>query len=340
MNPFSRSLVITTLLRLAAPLAPLSLLAGCHGNHRQSILHPAGPGAEGIARLWWFLFGVCLLVFVLTMLLLLIGIARKPGADRTVSALGNRFIIVAGVAIPAVILVFILVQGMNATVRGRPTEKALTIQVTGHQWWWDVRYPAEQIVTANELYIPTGVPVRIELKSNDVIHSFWVPNLEGKMDLLPDMTRTLWLQADAPGKYRGQCAEFCGVQHALMGFWVVALPPEEFDAWVARQQQPVPEPVEPAPIRGRQVFFKHEKAGCANCHAVGGEGGTTPPTGPDLTHIASRLTIGAGTLPNNHANLTGWVADPQAIKPGNKMPRTSVRPDDLHDLIEYLKILK
>lgn len=329
-----------SLARTVLVLAPFVLLCGCHGEHPQSALHPAGPGADKIANLWWFLFWTCTLVFLATMALLVTGLFQKPVGDRAVSPLGQRFILFCGIIIPTIVVVAMLIYGLRSTVNLKDARGGLTVEVTAHQWWWDVRYPREKIVTANEIYIPVGEPVRIELKSVDVIHSFWVPNLSGKMDMLPDLKRTFWLRADAPGKYRGQCAEFCGVQHAWMAFWVVALPREEYDQWVADMQQPPPEPRTPEQIRGKKVFFADREAACVNCHAVGGVGGKGAHMGPDLTHIGSRLTIGAGTLPNNHGNLAGWILDPQAIRPGNKMPRIFLKSRELPDLVEYLKILK
>jgi cytochrome c oxidase subunit II len=230
--------------------------------------------------------------------------------------------------------VFLLSLNASATLNRKP--EGLTIRVIGHMWWWEVRYPEQRIVTANEIHIPAGQPVRLELTSADVIHSFWVPRLHGKRDLIPGLETVFWIQADEPGVYRGQCAEYCGTQHANMAFHVVALPKEQFDAWLAAPGKARPSPANADGSPGYRVFLK---AGCGQCHAIDG----TPAigtAGPDLTHVGSRGSIGAGMLPNNRGNLAGWVANPQAIKPGAKMPRTYLSGDDLMALVSYLEGLK
>lgn len=217
---------------------------------------------------------------------------------------------------------------------------SIVVEITGNQWWWQIRYPNDDasriVVTANELHIPVGRPVMIRGTSNDVIHSFWVPNLQGKRDLIPSRVTTEWIQADRAGRFRGQCAEFCGLAHARMALWVVAEPPEQFEAWMERQLQPAPAPSDQVKHRGQQVFLNNA---CILCHAIEG----TPAAGqvgPDLTHFASRLTIAAGTLPNNKGNLAGWISDPQNIKPGNHMATVPVKADDLQPLLEYLESLE
>lgn len=329
-------------------------MSGCHRDHDQSMLHPAAEASAHIAWLWWVLFGICTAVFGGVMLLLWVAIGRpssKPAdvatadlaslgsgrrASRPVSPLGNGFVIMSGIVFPAIVLVGILILSVNSQVVLTPPETTRTVRVVGHMWWWEVRYPDEQIVTANEIYIPVGEPVRIELRSADVIHSLWVPNLQGKMDLLPDKTNETWLQADRPGRFRGICAEYCGVQHAKMGLVVVALPRDEYDQWIARHQQPPATEETELVSRGREVFFAST---CHNCHAIEGTSAVGV-RGPDLTHLGSRQTIGAGLLPNNRGNLIGWIANPQALKPGNLMPRTHIDADDLHALAAYLESLK
>jgi cytochrome c oxidase subunit II len=180
-----------------------------------------------------------------------------------------------------------------------------------------------------------GEPVLIELQAADVIHSFWVPNLAGKTDMLPEKRTYAWLIADRPGIFRGQCAEYCGGPHALMAFVVVALAPDDFEAWVAERQQPTPAPDSSELQRGQQAFFQ---AGCHNCHAIRGTAAVGR-RGPDLTHMGSRQTIGAGILPNNTGNLSGWIANPQAIKPANLMPNSHLDSEDLHALTAYLQSL-
>jgi cytochrome c oxidase subunit II len=311
------------------------LMLGCEGDRPQSALHPAGPASADIAWLWWFLFGICTGVFVITMALLLFAIIRGRWSGRT-KPLGNTFITIAGIILPSIVLIVLVFYSVGVSVVLRQPESDYVIRVTGHRWWWDVQYPTEQIHTANELYIPVGVPVRLELTSADVIHSFWVPQLTAKMDLNPGKINHFWIQADRPGEYRGQCAEFCGLQHALMAFIVVALPPEQYQAWADAASRFPPSPQDPWLAHGQQVFLT---AGCAACHAIAG----TPAVareGPDLTLIAARRTLGAGTIPNNRTNLAGWIANPQAIKPGNLMPPTFIEPRDFHALLDYLSTLE
>lgn len=324
-------------------LAPaFLLLGGCHPGHRQSVVHPASFEASEIARLWWVMFGVLTVAFILVIVFTAWAIFR--GREKTPSPPGGgrRFIVGWGIVFPAVVLVGLLFYSLKVSVLMRAPDEGVLVQVTGNMWWWDVRYPELDIITANEIYIPAGEPVLIELRSNDVIHSFWVPNLHGKMDTIPGLVNTFWLNADEPGQWRGQCAEFCGRQHALMAFEVVALPPDEFAQWVEDHQ---PEPKETTPVaaaekepfaRGKEAFFR---ASCHECHAIRGTEARGR-AGPDLTHIGSRLTLGAGTIPNNTGNLMGWVVNPQEIKPGNLMPRTYLEPAELRDLVEYLESLE
>ena len=221
----------------------------------------------------------------------------------------------------------------------RRRKPALTIEVTGQQWWWKVRYlsddPSRIFTTANEIHIPTGEPVRIELIGADVIHSFWVPPLSGKTDAIPGQTNVTWLEADRPGRYRGQCTEYCGVQHAHMGFEVVAQSPGEFDAWWDAQLKPAAT-ADRRPANAAPTLFSYH---CGACHTVRGTeaGGAIA---PDLTHLMSRATIAAGTLPNNAGNLSGWIADPQAIKPGTLMPIVYLSGPELNDIRAYLQTLK
>lgn len=314
------------------PLLAVLLLWGCHPEHYQSAVHPRGPGAGSIATLWWFLLAVCTAVFIVTMALLVWALAAPRRGE---APLGNTFIIVAGIVVPAFILVGIMIYSLEATVALRMPQTRLTVQVIGHQWWWEVVYPEHDIVTANEIHIPVGAPVRLELRARDVVHSFWVPNLTGKMDLVPEHDNFFWMQADEPGIYRGQCAEFCGPQHAWMAFKVVALPEEEFKKWLIAKQRPHPELLTPELRRGHEVFFE---AGCNACHAIRGAGAVAR-AGPDLTHIATRLTIGAGLLPNTRGALSDWIVNSQAVKPGNLMPPTRISPEDLHALVNYLLLL-
>ena len=317
----------------------------------QSPLDPAGIHAARISTLWWIMFVVLAVTFVLVVLFLSRALARAPHLDHfapphlvplaedsptwrgVAAAIGVTVIILFG------LLVASLVTGARVAALPTPPE-ALTIEVVGRQWWWEIRYPhrdPQQIVTtANEIHIPVGRPVAIHTTSRDVIHSFWVPNLHGKRDVLPGRINTFWLQADRPGTFRGQCAEFCGLQHAHMAFYVIAEPQEQFEAWLEAQRGPAAEPATDAQRRGQQVFLGSQ---CIKCHTIRG----TPAGarfGPDLTHRASRAFIAAGTLPNTRGHLAGWVLDTQGVKLGARMPPNPLAPADLHALVEYLESLR
>jgi cytochrome c oxidase subunit 2 len=259
---------------------------------------------------------------------------RDPaGTERS----GIRWIVIGGVVMPVVVLVVVFgftVQSMRAIPNAAPRD-ALTVEIVGHQWWWEVRYPYHQVVTANEMHIPVGRPVELRLTSADVIHSFWVPQLGGKLDLLPDRSNTLVLEADGPGEYRGQCAEFCGLQHAKMRFLAVAEEPERFASWLADQQQSAAAPADATTGEGRSVFLE---SGCASCHTIRGTSAAAT-KGPDLTHFASRRTIAAGTLPNTRSHLSDWIADPAAVKRGTQMQAIDLDDGEMAVLLDYLESL-
>jgi cytochrome c oxidase subunit II len=250
--------------------------------------------------------------------------------------------VVIATAITVLILIINLVYSVTtgSAMAALPGKDALRINVEGKQWWWQVTYedptPSNQVVTANEIHIPVGEPIQIIGTSHDVIHSFWAPNLFGKKDLIPGHTTATWFQADTPGVYRGQCAEFCGHQHAKMAVLIVAEPRSKFEAWYKAQQQPGALPSDSITRAGEQVFMSH---GCPLCHTVGGTRalGTI---GPNLTHIGSSLTIAAGSLPNTRGNLAGWIVDPQQIKPGVKMPPNDMSGPELQAILAYLENLK
>jgi cytochrome c oxidase subunit 2 len=201
---------------------------------------------------------------------------------------------------------------------------------------YDNPVPSLRVTTANEIHIPVGRPVAFSLLSTDVVHSLWIPNLQGKIDLVPGRLNELWLRADTAGVYRGQCAEYCGLQHAKMALVVVADPPDQFERWLAANRAPAPAPVTPEQQRGKDIV---ERGPCAMCHNITGTsaGGRTA---PDLTHLASRSTLAAGSIPNVHGYLAGWIADPQAIKPGNRMPPSGLSSEELQAVLAYLETLK
>ena len=313
----------------------------------QSALDVRGTAAARIAGLWWTLLVVAVVVYIIVIALLLATIARRvretgenglqmPTSDRR----GLRWIGLGGVLLPALVLAAVLAVTLRVqTALHSHTPADLTVQVIGRLWWWEIRYlggaPGDRVITANELHIPTGRRVRVELTSADMIHSFWVPNLQGKVDLVPGRTTVTWLHADRPGISRGQCAEYCGLQHTRMGFLVVAEPPAEFTRWLDEQRRPSAA-VNETTRRGQVLF---QSSGCAYCHAT--RPVATPGVGgPDLTHFASRRTIAAATLPNTRGHLAGWIADPQGIKPGNRMPRIPLAPADLLAVVTYLESLR
>lgn len=328
------------------------LLAGCAGEgtapgssvwNTPDMLKPAGPGAEVIAGLWWLLFGLAAVVFVAVLVLFLYALfRRRRSVPEEVTQPNPRrdrlFIVAGGIVIPVLILTVVFistVRGLGALAAPDIPEERV-IEVVGHQWWWEVHYPFYQFTTANEIHIPVGVPVQLRLVSADVIHSFWVPELHGKLDLMPNDINFLSLQADQPGIYYGQCAEFCGLQHAKMGLIVVAQPLEEYLQWLERQQQPAAEVTGEELLAGQRVFLSSD---CAECHTIRGTNATGV-SGPDLTHLASRLTLAAGILENNRGNLGGWISNPQRIKPGNKMPAVDMTGPQLQSLLAYLESLE
>jgi len=289
------------------------------------------------------MFWTCTVVFVLVMAALGTAIARgrRGQAEGASDSTLVRAVAVA-TGVSAIVLVGLLTASVftGRAIASLKSPDALVLEVTGYQWWWKVEYlnpdPSLRVTTANELHLPTGRPIAIKLKSADVIHSFWVPNLHGKMDLVPGRENTTWLSIDTPGIFRGQCAEYCGLQHAHMAFSVIAESSDDFERWLSAQRYPAPTPSSSIQSRGRDLV---EAGPCALCHTVRGTeaGGRTA---PDLTHFATRSTIGAGTVPNTREHLTAWIANPQHLKPGNKMPATGLSPADLEAIVAYLETLR
>jgi len=326
-----------------------ALAGGCQGA--SAALDAGGPQAARIAALWSVFLTVCVAVLVLVVVALAVAVVRgrrhggDPAPPAALDAAGERraaLVVGTAAGITVVVLLGLLV---TSVVTGRElaslgTQDALSIELTGHQWWWEIRYPdpvpARQFMTANELHIPVGRPVRIALRSPDVIHSFWVPSLHGKRDLIPGQYTEIRLQADRAGVFEGQCAEYCGMQHAKMRLKVFAEEPGRFEAWMQGQRQSAPEPTTPAARRGRDVFVTGP---CALCHTVQGTDahGTVA---PDLTHLASRTTLAAGALPNTTGHLAGWILDPQSVKPGTAMPASSFDVASFQALLAYLGSLR
>ena len=310
-----------------------------------SYLRTVGPAGNAATALGWGLGWISLGVMLVIGVLLLGAIFRRRRPPAQPNALtvqrdeGGMGWVYAGFAVTAAILLGCTIWTMVAIAAGTmPDRTALTVRIDAAQWWWGVRYlsddPAEVIETANEIHIPVGQPVRFELTSRDVIHSFWIPKLGGKMDVIPGQTNAMWLQADEPGRYRGQCSEYCGAQHAHMAMQVVAEAPEAYRQWRAGQLRGALVPQDGSVRAGLAAFMDR----CAVCHAVRGTraGGSV---GPDLSHLMSRATLAASLIPNTPGNLAAWIADPQAIKPGSRMPNLGLSGAELQSVLAFLQTL-
>jgi cytochrome c oxidase subunit II len=302
------------------------------------MIDPFGPQAASIDSLWRFMLITATIVYVIVIAALFVALrtsGRDPGEKRATQ-------VVTGAAVAtATILLLTLGYSLRVGQALPPSDGATpTIQLIGHQWWWEARYqdpnPHNWFTTANEIHIPVGVPVRIKLQSRDVIHSFWIPALNGKRDMIPGNATVTWIRVDSAGIYRGQCAEFCGHQHAKMVLRVIAQPRVEFDKWVDQMRTPAAPPSDSLREKGRQVFMG---APCVTCHNIVGTPASAT-VAPDLTHFGSSLTIGAGAVPNTPEKLAAWIRDPHTIKPGVKMPAINLSPDDLRALVAYLEGLK
>jgi cytochrome c oxidase subunit 2 len=316
------------------------------GGDIQSVLAPSGPQASSIHDLWLIMLWVAVVVFVVV--LTFVGAAlqrgrrRSAGGDSLVSDRGLASGVAVALSITVVVLIGLLFASIwtGRSVASLHASSAISVNVIGHQWWWEIEYEdavaERRMLTANEIHIPIGRPVVLKVTSRDVIHSFWAPNLQGKRDLIPGYTTAIWLQADRPGVFRGQCAEFCGLQHAHMAFDIVAEDEPAFARWLDAMRQPAPQPDSDLEKRGRDVFMAGR---CAGCHAIRGTDAHGQ-VAPDLTHVATRSTIGAGTLPNTSEHLRDWIRDPQRSKPGNQMPPNPLAAEDLQALLAYMGTLR
>lgn len=322
---------------LVSGLLLISSVSACDGRS-PSALSPFGQKAGQVAWSWWILFAVALFfcVVVIAMAVFAAIFRRRTGKVRTGEARG--FVIAFGVVVPAIVLAatFALSVGSIAADSQPKTAPKLTVEVTGHQWWWEVRYAGTTAVTANEIHIPVGRPVRLQLRSADVIHSFWVPQLMPKMDLLPNRVNRTWISADKAGTYRGQCAEYCGLEHAHMAFSVVAEPEAKFRRWLATQSEGVRAATSATRRQGERVVTT---SSCATCHTLRGTSANGK-LGPDLTHVGSRERLAGGAIPNDFGHMAGWVANSQTVKPGNKMPPQPLSPRDLKAVVTYLQSLE
>jgi cytochrome c oxidase subunit 2 len=339
------------MMRRSALLPFLPALAGCNGL--QTIGGREGRDAAIINDLFTVFCIVTALFFVAVMAFLFAAYWRRKGHRRDgvpdpleVPTKSGALRVALAVWTGAVVagLVGLAIASFftdRSLARPNPGNRpVVSIELIGNQWWWDVRYhfhdPSKNFRTANEIHLPVGSPAMIYLKANDVIHSFWVPNLAGKQDLIPGRVNDIVLVPTRIGHYRGQCAEYCGLQHAHMAFDVFVDTPQDFARWMASQSQPATTPATAQQIAGYEFFMNRQ---CSSCHAIAGTRAGAG-TGPDLTHLMSRKTIAAGTLPNGTGPLHAWIADPQGVKPGTNMPYIGLNADELHNVVAYLETLK
>ena len=319
--------------------ASMLLLAGCSG--RQSSLDPAGRGAERIAEIFWWMTGGAVVVWLIVAWLAMS--ALRGRVAHLTERQARLYIIGGGAIFPTLVLTVLLVYGLGQMppLLAPAPEGSLRIEVTGEQFWWRVRYrPAggpEMVVLANEIRLPVGEPVDFLLDSPDVIHSFWIPSLGGKMDMIPGRRTRLLLEPTRTGTFRGQCAEYCGASHALMAFAVVVTEKAEFDRWLEQQRAPAVTSADPHAAEGRELFFLN---GCAACHTIRGTDARGV-IGPDLTHVGGRLSLGAGVIPNDRDGFIRWLSQTKQVKPGVHMPHFGMLPhEELNALAAYLVSLK
>lgn len=324
------------------------MIAGCAGQ--PSVLLPASPEATGIAHLWWVFLGVCVVVYAAVMAGVLVAWFRRRAADLATgspiapdaAAERETHRVIAGATVLTTLIVLgLFVADLWLQRRHGPREDdPLVIRVTGHQWWWALEYqnpdPSQVFESANEIHVPVGRSILLLLESNDVIHSFWVPRLHGKKDLIPGHPASLTFKVDQAGRFEGVCAEFCGYQHAHMGILVIAQEPADYETWANTQRAVAHEPASDTARRGKEVL---ETTTCAMCHTVHGALASSR-IGPALTHFGSRQTLAAGAAPNEREQLRQWILDPQKLKPGAQMPANPLSPTDLNALLDYLATLQ
>jgi cytochrome c oxidase subunit 2 len=325
---------------LLTALLPAAALAG--PGPIPSIFDPLSRPADEIYTLSLFVLGICATIFVIVGGLLVVSIVRfRQRADddgvEPPQVYGSNPIELAWTVVP-LLIVFVLFLVTTRTIiaieNAAPPADALEVRVIGHQWWWEFRYPAQGVVTANELHVPAGRATFLTLESADVVHSFWLPQLNGKTDVIPNRVNRMWIEPRESGTYLGQCAEYCGTQHARMMLRVIAHPPEEFDAWAKTQRGEAVH--DPSVQAGRDLF---QSVACINCHRVGGTVADGV-FGPDLTHLMSRATIAAGAAPNTAEKLHAWIANPDDLKPGALMPAMKLSDDQIKQVVAYLTTLQ
>ena len=344
MKPNQKNVPIRTILRVFGLLAMVAL-AGCAGS--PTWFEPASSNAALITNLGTAIFLIAIGVFVIVEALLVISVVRfsrkREGEPAQIE--GNTKFEIAWTAAPAIVLAIVFVLSLQTLQSvayspapdpaGTPAGDALHVRVVGHQWWWEFDYPELKIVTASELHVPVNTVVNFDLESVDVIHSFWAPQLAGKTDVIPGHINHTWFKADQLGTFHGQCAEFCGEEHALMQFQVVVETPEQFKTWVSEQQAP-PVAMTGDAATGEQLFMN---GACVGCHTVNGSKAQGK-VGPNLTHLASRKYFAGDVFEINSTNLTRWLSDPPAMKPGTAMPNLHLSQNDIKALVAYLTRLK
>jgi cytochrome c oxidase subunit 2 len=326
----------------------IAVFAGCvlllSGCGRQSILSPRSPQTHDIRTLWWWMLVVAGIVFFGALAMLTMAWFRRgaPGlpllGER--ETLNQGLVLLFGIGIPIVVLVALFgasdVYLIDQTAPPAPASTSMTVEVIGHQWWWEVRYPGTNAVTANSIHIPTNTRVNVVTTTADVIHSFWVPELARKIDMVPGRSNRVLLYTSRPGAYRGQCAEFCGLQHANMALYVIAQPAAQFKAWLSNMGAPAPSPSTATARAGEKAFMSSQ---CASCHQIRGTSaqGTV---GPDLTHLATRGMLAGATIRNNPTELAAWISNPQWIKPGSRMPDLGLSAGQVREIVSYLESLR
>jgi cytochrome c oxidase subunit 2 len=306
-----------------------------------NIFAPAGAPADAIRTISLLVLGITAVIFLIVGGLLaycIVRYRRRPDDDgrEPPQVYGSNPVELAWTLVPVLIIFVLITTTVRTTFEiqaAAPPADAVHVRVIGHQWWWEFQYPDLGVVTANELHVPARVATYLTLESADVAHSFWIPRLAGKTDVIPNRRNVMWLTPWEPGTYLGQCAEYCGTQHAHMLLRVVAHAPDEFQRWVASQRQPAT--TDPRVAAGRRLF---EATACVSCHTVQGTDASGT-FGPDLTHLMSRETLGAGVAPNGPATLKAWVADPSVLKPGVLMPAMKLSAPELDQMVAYLTTL-
>jgi cytochrome c oxidase subunit 2 len=326
--------------RAMAMAAMVAAAAGACGRNSPSIAVRDGSESKAITGVWWLMFALAAAVYAVVGGLVIASLLRGKRKTRPESprpARDNAFIVIGGIVVPIAILMLLAAVTVRTTTHLRnPRAGELRINVTGRRWWWEVRYPDAGVTTANEIHVPVGRQVDIRLRTTDVIHSFWVPRLAGKVDTIPDQTNDLRVTARRAGTYLGECAEFCGLQHANMRFTVIAEAPADFGRWLSRRGAVTATPSNDEQALGQVAF---EREACAGCHTIRG---TTASgiVGPDLSDFGERRSIGAGTVPNTPARLAAWIANAQSLKPGIIMPPFALDPREVDALVAYLESLK